>query len=242
MCYNVLYFLLEDIVGSKLFLNCSSLKENVDIALGNLRETVLKFPPKKAKKLAYWIDDWARKYLPHEGSFKYNTLKKYKRGDLIKAELGFKIGAEYGGLHYCVVIENNNTINNGTIIVVPLTSLKDGKTEADLDPIYELYLGSEIFKSELSRCVDNAIKIQSEIRACSNNDKLMLLEKKLLYLEKEMNNYRKATAAKIGQVCALSKMRIVFPKYNGDKLSSCRLDDKMLDKIDERIRCLLTKQ
>ena len=51
-------------------------------------------------------------------------MKTFKRGDIIKVNLGYNIGNELGGLHYCVVINKFDNPFNGTLNVIPLTSKK----------------------------------------------------------------------------------------------------------------------
>lgn len=46
---------------------------------------------KKSDILAYWINDFAN-YHDNEKSFDSTKLKRYKRGDIIKANLGFNVG------------------------------------------------------------------------------------------------------------------------------------------------------
>lgn len=46
---------------------------------------------KKSDILAYWINDFAN-YHDDEKTFDSTKLKRYKRGDVIKANLGFNIG------------------------------------------------------------------------------------------------------------------------------------------------------
>ena len=46
---------------------------------------------KKSDLLAYWINEFAI-YHDNEKTFNSSKLKRYKRGDIIKANLGFNIG------------------------------------------------------------------------------------------------------------------------------------------------------
>lgn len=46
---------------------------------------------KKSDILAYWINDFAT-YHDDEKAFDSSKLKRYKRGDIIKANLGFNVG------------------------------------------------------------------------------------------------------------------------------------------------------
>ena len=79
---------------------------------------------KKANLLSYWFEDFA-KYNLAEENFNPKLLKKYKRGSVVKANLGFNIGNEEGGLHYCVVLDKSNALSSGTLTVIPLTSIKE---------------------------------------------------------------------------------------------------------------------
>jgi len=56
----------------------------------------------KADKLSYWIEDYCR-MISFEKSFNSEALLDYKRGDVIKVNLGYKIGNEQGRftLLYC---------------------------------------------------------------------------------------------------------------------------------------------
>ena len=78
---------------------------------------------KKANLLSYWLVDYL-KMIEKEQSFDPHRLKKYKRGDILKVNLGFNIGHEEGGLHYTVVVSNTNANSSDLLTVVPLTSLK----------------------------------------------------------------------------------------------------------------------
>ena len=60
--------------------------------------------PGKADKFSYWLEDYVR-FLKREVTFQPNSLKRYKRGEIIKVHLGYNIGSEEGGLHYAVVID-----------------------------------------------------------------------------------------------------------------------------------------
>lgn len=43
------------------------------------------------------------------------------RGNIILAELGFNIGMEFGGRHYCIVLKNSS-VNNKRVLVLPVTT------------------------------------------------------------------------------------------------------------------------
>ena len=96
--------------------------------LNSLIESLANSPDtlKKANNLAYWISQYST-CISFEKQFDSKRLKRYKRGDVIKVHLGFNIGNELGGLHYCVVLDTKNDMGSGTITVVPLTSSKEDK-------------------------------------------------------------------------------------------------------------------
>lgn len=97
----------------------------------------------KADKLCFWLKDWNR-FLSFEDRFSPAKLKRYKRGEVIRAHLGFNVGSEYGGLHYCVVLDKNNSKNSPVITIIPLTSLKDKTDPNNLYP-GNVYLGEEVY-------------------------------------------------------------------------------------------------
>lgn len=103
----------------------------------------------KADKLSYWISDYAG-YLKSEKTFLPGKLKRYKRGDIVKVNFGFRLGSELGGRHYCVVLDKDNSPKAPTITVMPLTSLKEN-TDINKLPKDRIYLGSEIYTEVLKK-------------------------------------------------------------------------------------------
>lgn len=153
----------------------------------------------KADKLSYWLKDYT-KFLSYEQDFKPKSLRRYKRGEIIKVHLGYNIGSEEGGLHYCVVLDKKNSIYSPVITVVPLNSLKPGTDISNLRN-GEVYLGNELFtnlNSKVSTCnkkvsdelkhlmeklkevkedkpsyADNIEEIKSRIKMVTDNQKLL---------------------------------------------------------------------
>ena len=70
----------------------------------------------KVNLISYWLKDYI-KYIKDEKNFNPTNLKTYERGDIIKVNLGFNIGSEMGGLHYCVVIDKKNNRNSPVVTV-----------------------------------------------------------------------------------------------------------------------------
>ena len=114
-----------------------------DLAILELTEYINSLSDRHGEKLSYWVRDYVR-LLRAEASFNPRKLIRYKRGSIVKAHLGYRIGSEEGGLHYAVVIDNQNALSDATIRILPLTSVKDG---TDIESLHHsnIYLGDEIF-------------------------------------------------------------------------------------------------
>lgn len=97
----------------------------------------------KADKLSYWLEAYSR-LLKNETTFIPSKLKRYKRGEILKIDLGYNVGSEEGGLHYCIVLDKNNSIHNPVITVVPLTSVKPTTNLEKLRP-GSIYLGNSLY-------------------------------------------------------------------------------------------------
>lgn len=96
---------------------------------------------KKANLISYWIKDYTRMISFEE---KFNPTKNiaYKRGNIVKLNFGFNIGAEYGGLHYGIVLDKKNDHNSPVVTVIPLTSIKASK---EIHP-NSVELGNDIYR------------------------------------------------------------------------------------------------
>lgn len=79
---------------------------------------------KQAVLLSYWYETY-EKLLRKEENFKHQKKYfKYKRGQILFVNFGYRIGHELGGNHYCVVVSNNDSTHSGNVTVVPLRSFK----------------------------------------------------------------------------------------------------------------------
>ena len=110
---------------------------------------------KKSDLLAYWIKDFVE-YHDQERTFNIAKSGVYSRGDVIKVNLGFNIGNELGGLHYCIVLNKYDNTRNGTLNVVPLTSRKDDK-RYDLSTVN---LGKELYNTFQAKIEKEKEKLQ----------------------------------------------------------------------------------
>lgn len=207
----------------------------------------------KSDKLSYWIEDWIT-FLDFEPSFNATSLRRYKRGEIIKVHLGYNVGSEEGGLHYCVVVDKNNPLRSPVVTVIPLTSVKKG-TDINNLKNGSIYLGNELFtclsskisttkKSLLAHCE----KLKENINSLDQNTdfseyNLLLEEVEKLEHEKtlldkmlkEIGKMRQGSIALTNQITTISKIRIYDPKTNYDILSNVKLSNEKLDLIDQAL-------
>ncbi|MGN0163408.1 MAG: type II toxin-antitoxin system PemK/MazF family toxin [Candidatus Ornithomonoglobus sp.] len=239
------------------------LKNNAFHALEGFLNEMISDDISKSAKLSYWINDYVD-LLSAEKDFNPSKLKKYKRGDIIKVHLGFRIGSEEGGLHYCVVLDKDNSIHSPTLTVIPLTSVKPNRDIAHL-PCGKVYLGNEIYSKIteklnniiedcLSQVTDIALETmpsdfsnQSEVEEkLSRADSLIedSIKKKILYAKKilnEIDKLKQGSIALVDQITTISKLRIYDPKSSYGVLHKIRLSDQSLDLIDAEIKKIFMK-
>ena len=199
------------------------------------------FEYKKSNLLAYWIKDFAN-YHDNEKTFTPKSLKNFKRGDIIKVNLGFNIGNELGGLHYCIVINNNDNLYSGTLNVIPLSSIKDNKeynkkTCVDLgDELYNLLLKK--FSFEMSTVSHKLLDPKTVNNL--NSKEINKISKQLVLLNKlkeELERMKHGSIAYIHQITTISKQRI----FKTPILSGIHISSDSLDLIDNMIKNLFTK-
>ena len=195
---------------------------------------------KKSDLLAYWINDFA-KYHDEERTFDITKSGMYSRGDVIKVNLGFNIGNELGGLHYCIVLNKYDNTRNGALNVIPLTSRKDGK-KYDSSSVN---LGKELYnvfqakiekeKQKLQQILDELEKIDDVPINIQN-----IIEKEQKYIKKmenEISKMEKDSIALINQITTISKQRI----FKDTVRRNVKISDKSLDLIDKQIIKFFTK-
>jgi mRNA-degrading endonuclease toxin of MazEF toxin-antitoxin module len=212
----------------------------------------------KADKFSYWLEDYIT-FLNFEKEFAPSKMRRYKRGEILKVHLGYNIGSEEGGLHYCAVLDKENSIYSPVMCVVPLTSVKPW---TDLSKLHntEVYLGNELFTNLSSKISlynkqisDDLQKLQASLESlieiANNNGNIIQqiseLTKKIEEVKRcqillgdmknEVQKMKKGSIALINQITTISKIRIYNPKTNDDVLSNIKLSNDKLDLIDDKI-------
>lgn len=217
---------------------------------------------KKASLISYWIKDYIR-FLKKEETFDPKTLLKYKRGSIIQAEFGFRLGNELGGRHYAVVIDNKNAMSSGIVTVVPLTSLKSNysvkkNTFILSKGIYKLCEEKVDAEIQQMKAETNAIGEESKQKLLDFTDGKISLEeykkyetdknKKIKKLNvqialssrniKLLDKLKLGTVVDAGQVITISKLRIINPCKKTDSLTGIKLIEADLHTLNSYLKKL----
>ena len=196
---------------------------------------------KKSELLAYWIYDYAV-YHDEERTFNIAKSGMYSRGDVIKVNLGFNIGNELGGLHYCIVLNKYDNTRNGALNVIPLTSRKDGK-KYDSSSVN---LGKELYNIFQNKIEKERQKLQQVLDKLGKTENVPInirniIEKEKNYIEKmesEIAKMKKDSIALINQITTISKQRI----FKDTIRRNVKISSKSLNLIDKQIIKFFTKE
>lgn len=191
----------------------------------------------KADKISYWMEDWM-KYQRIEDYFKCHKMPKFKRGSIVKVQLGFNVGNEEGGLHYAIVLDNSNSLYNSLVTVVPLTSVKPTTNVSKLHKS-QLFIGDELYGPLFAKA-NNIIDALEKVNFASLNE----VEQKKYGLElnqakrvlAEITKMKNGSIVLIGQITTVSKIRIYDPKERYDVLHNIKVSNDVLDKIDDKLK------
>ena len=82
--------------------------------------------------------EWLINYIGITNNKKYlqkDEIPDLKRGHIILAELGFNLGKEFGGRHYCIVLRDS-PMNNDRVLILPITTQKPSDYEKCKNTLY----------------------------------------------------------------------------------------------------------
>lgn len=148
-------------MGKKLHENKDLVRE-MNKQLMELQRVIENMDEKRGKIFIDWLQT-QNKYLVWEETFDPSYLRAYKRSEIVLAHFGFNVGAEFGGMHYAVVIRDSSK-NNPVVNVVPLSSLDDGETEQDVHKD-SVFLGTiEGLNEKRAVAIPNQMRPISKIR------------------------------------------------------------------------------
>lgn len=183
---------------------------NITISDMNLKDKFAEFEHSK-------LDE--SETLLYEINKKPQRFKRYSRGQIVKIKFGVNIGSEFSGDHYAITISKKDTMMSPILHVIPLTSKKHNY---NIKINNVLYNKNEIDKMKNLANKETTPKIKKEIKKCID------------YYENRKN--------KISYVCikhlkTVSKLSICKPfnKYEYSYINTLKIDNNMLDLIDNAI-------
>lgn len=198
----------------------------------------------KMDKLCYWLEDWTT-FLAFESQFSPMSLRRYKRGEIIKVHLGFNVGSEEGGLHYAVVLDRDNAKSSPVVSIIPLTSVKP---LTDLSKLKRgsVFLGNELFtnlsakiSSTNKHLIDELALLQqivNQMNIDTHQDERVEVEKRIQHCQDELDflnrmrteifKMKQGSIALVNQISTISKIRIYDPKTDHDILSGIKLSNE----------------
>jgi mRNA-degrading endonuclease toxin of MazEF toxin-antitoxin module len=212
----------------------------------------------KASLILYWRADYFG-FLKKEETYDPRKSINYERGSIVKVHFGFRIGNEFGGLHYAVVLNNADSKSSGTLTVAPLKSKKDNAaihwTCVDI--------GNEFFRKVISKhdtlMAEYERKIEALVTGLSNiaskhytdaqnfgaDEAESLLKNKydlekrceqLRRLKREILRMKSGSIVLASQITTISKIRIYDPEHANQSLVGIKLEPTTLNMIDDKIK------
>lgn len=202
---------------------------------------------KKSANFVYWLRDYLR-YLKNEDKFNPAYNIKYRRGQVVYVNFGYRIGKELGGAHYAIVLDVHNADSGNNVTVVPMESYK-GKDDK-YAKIYFVGLGEAVVEclADKALAMSNSVAEQLEeglkAQAFMQQDyrKRMIELKRLALQAQDVIDYTKKMAkesvADCGQIVTVSKQRIIHPCKKEDVLTGVLVPDELMGQITGRIKKL----
>lgn len=184
---------------------------------------------KRASLISYWISDYV-KMLRKEDIFDSKKLIRYKRGQIVKVHLGYRIGSEEGGLHYAVVVEKNNPLSSNVVTVIPLTSLKPKHDPTQLSR-GNLYLGNALYRILRSKLDAIDRQFNEDIKnECAEIEKITI---RLLELQGHCRDksYNTSTEKEL----EINEIRSALEKVK-EQLESSKKAQKRVEKIKNELQ------
>lgn len=218
-------------------------KSTLRQVLDELESTIInELDTKQGKILTYWLNDWNELFLKKEKQFNPKELLKYKRGNIVKAHLGYNIGSEQGGLHYGIVMDINNSKTSNILTIIPLRSLEENESEESIDKRFEVFLGKALLTDKIKytegKIRDINRKLEGMKKGTSEYNKTIRQKNNNI---RELKNLNKGSVAIVSQIRTISKMRIYEPLQSYHSLSKFVLDDDNMKEIEKLISKLYIK-
>lgn len=173
------------------------------------------------------------------------SYPRYKRGQIVLVNFSPSMGSETKNKHFAIVLTKDDTVKNGVLTVIPLTSKNKS---------YYLDLGNLIQEKATAYLDNETTQLLKDSKDCVNSiiDKNELTEEEKKEIEprlKDMltrqNDLKKAlslysnknqgTYAIVKSITTISKLRVQRPFRTIDPIKNMYADAEHLDLIDTAI-------
>lgn len=218
----------------------------VDTFLQDLIDSDNDINLKKADLISFWLRTYTN-YIKNENFFEPLKQENYKRGNVVKVNLGFNIGNEEGGLHYAIVI-NNPDKSSGLLNIVPLTSKKENsklhysEVSLGMSLIFEIIAKLSYLYTNLQIAIKDAKMIEDSQEKVEKLNKLKKMAIELRkYINEAQNMKNNESIALVGNITTISKQRVYTPTLKNRFLKGISISEDQLDLIDKKIIELYTK-
>lgn len=168
--------------------------EKIDNACDKYKE-VNKSNYVKFNKLGDWLDKESTIY-KKEVLKSQKNFKKLYRGQVIKVDFGINIGSELCYTHFAIVLNDNDTIYNDNITVVPVTS-KKGNNRINVGKLLHKIYPNSIKYNLISYVNILQIKTISKSRILQDNKNYICDDEIMDKIDKEIiKHFTKKTLSK----------------------------------------------
>lgn len=206
---------------------------------------------KQAVNLTYWLNSY-RNYLKQEKTFESKYRPVYKYGSVVEIDLGYRIGSEFGGQHYGIVINKKDKKANPNLTIIPMKSMKNNihYTEVDIGKEFYNLAKSKVElltqqKTELvNKYIEDIDKIEENYKINNGEDNkneinrlneqrnnIITSIKELELCLQRISKLKYGSIALPNQVLTISKMRVRDPISTRDTLYGITLSDSTMEKI-----------
>lgn len=166
-------------------------------------------------------------------------FERYKRGQIVMVNFSPSMGSETKNNHLAIVLNKNDSPNNGVLTVVPLSS-KQKPYYLDLGNILEqqvyskLKIIADLIQLETSKLLDDDMS-SIDINSVQNN---INEYNRLVKIYSSMN---KKSYAMVQNITTISKLRVLKPINKYDPIKTIVAGNEALTLIDDKIKQLFTK-
>ena len=203
---------------------------------------------KRAQLLGYWLRDYT-KLLRSEDNFRTKSVPRLKRGAVVSVDFGYRIGREFGGRHFAVVLDKENPLSAPVVTVVPLMSLKETYKPNSYTCLLDDGLYAPLFEraASYSKTADDLIQETRQMMDSGDTPQEMIRAKlwaanqsneKAKKIIDEIKHLKAGSVANTCQVTTVSKMRIKRPLQKDDPLYGIRLSTGDMEKINAQLKSL----